>query len=53
VQRTRSPDSVGEFQKNNSPVLTLAKVILSLSKDDFCGFGTGKPAQDHAELVEG
>jgi hypothetical protein len=30
------------FQKNNPPVSTLAKVILSLSKDDFCGFGTGK-----------
>jgi hypothetical protein len=36
---------LGGFQKNNHPISTLAKVILSLSKDDFCGSGAGKPAQ--------
>jgi hypothetical protein len=44
---------LGGFQKINHPISTLAKVILSLSKDDFCGSGTGKPAQNHPELVEG
>jgi hypothetical protein len=33
----------GGFQKNNHPISTLAKVILSPSKDDFCGSGTGNP----------
>jgi hypothetical protein len=37
--------NVKGFQKNNHPISTLAKVILSLSKNDFCGSGTGKPAQ--------
>jgi hypothetical protein len=44
--QTRLPlNPIGRFQRNNHPISTLAKVILSLSKDDFCGSGTGKPAQ--------
>jgi hypothetical protein len=43
----------GGFQKINHPISILAKVILSLSKDDFCGSGTGKPAQNHPSTSSG
>jgi hypothetical protein len=35
-----------------SLALELAKVILNLSKDDFCGLVFAKPAQNHSEPVE-
>jgi hypothetical protein len=33
--------------------LELAKVILSLSKDGFCGFVFTKPAQNHPSTCSG